>query len=95
MLSRCGHCGMTNGGGNGVPHPLFLFSIASILTGVVVGLLATLSFWWTLAALPLWFGFAYVLWEGPRWVAMLRNRRRACPNCGRSEWERPDYGGFV
>ena len=94
MISRCAACGTLRGEA-GVPHPLVIFGLASLVTGLAVAFLATLSPWWWLSALPVWLGLVYILYEGPRRLEMLRNRYRTCATCGRSVWSRPHYGGFV
>lgn len=75
--------------------PLVLFGAAAAMTGTAVALVGPGSVWPWLAAVPLWFLISWVLWEAPRWAAMVKNRLRPCEQCGSSAWSRPDYGGFA
>jgi hypothetical protein len=93
MTSTCRQCGTRIG----TPVAIGFLTTglpAAVVAGISCGLLARLSVWFLLAGLPLWIAFTWLFWEGPRWLATLRNRWRRCPGCGAREWSRPKWGGF-
>jgi hypothetical protein len=93
MVKTCNQCGKTVGTPGAVGFVRTGLP-AAIVAGLLVGLLARLSSWFMLAALPIWLLFGWLFWEAPRWLAAFCNRFRRCPCCGERNWDRPHYGGF-
>ena len=105
MQSTCRRCGNTVGSSAAVgcvstAFPAAVLSSALLYVAVrfIKHSIGQLVWWLGLAMCLTYFvgtiALTFLFWEGPRWLAMLRNRFRRCPHCGARDWERPRYGGF-
>lgn len=64
MVKTCNQCGKTVGTPGAVGFVRTGLP-AAIVAGLLVGLLARLSSWFMLAALPIWLLFGWLFWEAP------------------------------
>lgn len=95
MRIKCNQC-QQEFGEHHAAGGIFTFFPAGVITGLVCGFLGHILPIWLLLLLviPLWWLFAWGLWELPRWLTSLRHWRRRCPQCGARNWGRPRYSGF-
>ena len=93
MQITCSNCGYKSGIPVLIPS-FFVFGISSVLSGITIGILLKVTWWFLLATPVIWFAWSYLIWNLPLWIPSIIARFRRCKKCSQRCMHLTEYSGF-